>query len=138
MRHFRQLAVALLLLLPLATAQVAGAEDRSKYQVTTPPADVDDVIVTGTHGLVGPVTRKNAGVRDVTLNYPNVDVHEAAKSILGDLLGLNYFVDPTISGTVSVVTAEPVTRADVLPVFESALKGANLALVKRGGLYTIV
>lgn len=75
---------------------------------------------------------------DVTLNFPNVDVHEAAKAILGDILGLNYAVDPAVTGTVTVVTAHPVTKADVFPVLEDLLQAANLGLVKRGAVYTIV
>ncbi|HSZ75280.1 MAG TPA: type II secretion system secretin GspD [Rhizomicrobium sp.] len=75
---------------------------------------------------------------DVTLNFPNVDVHEAAKAILGDILGLNYAVDPSVSGTVTVVTAHPVAKGDVFPVLEDSLKAANLGLVKRGAVYTIV
>ncbi len=74
----------------------------------------------------------------MTLNFPNVDVHEAAKAILGDILGLNYAVDPAVTGTVTVVTAHPVTKADVFPVLEDSLQAANLGLVKRGAVYTIV
>lgn len=76
--------------------------------------------------------------QDVTLNFPGVDVHEAAKAILGDILGLNYAVDPSVSGAVTVVTAQPVKRSDVFPVLEDSLKAANLGLVRRGDVYTIV
>src|SRR5689334_1314233 len=48
---------------------------------------------------------------DVTLNFPNADVHEVAKAILGDILGLNYAVDPSATGSVTVQTAEPVAKA---------------------------
>ncbi len=99
---------------------------------------VDDEIVNGTQVLVGDPGRSRRPAGTITLNYPNVDVHDVAKSILGDLLGLNYAVDQSVSGTVTVVTAEPVTKRDVLPVFESALKASNLALIKQGNVYTIV
>src|SRR5262249_43972261 len=75
---------------------------------------------------------------EVILNYPAADVHDIAKSILGDTLGLNYAVDPAASGNVTVETANPVKRADVLPVFEQSLKAAKLGLIKRGDVYTIV
>jgi general secretion pathway protein D len=80
----------------------------------------------------------NAQNADVTLNFPAVDVHEAAKAILGDILGVNYAVDPSVSGNITVVTAHPVTKADVFPVLEDSLKAANLGLVRRGAVYTIV
>jgi general secretion pathway protein D len=75
---------------------------------------------------------------DVTLNFPAVDVHEAAKAILGDILGVNYAVDPAVTGTITVVTAHPVAKADVYPILEDSLKAANLGLVRRGAVYTIV
>ncbi len=75
---------------------------------------------------------------DVNLDFPGVDVHEAAKAILGDILGLNYAVDPSVSGAVTVVTARPVRKKDVFPLLEDSLKAANLGLVKRGDVYTIV
>src|ERR1051326_6268787 len=75
---------------------------------------------------------------DVTLNFPNADVHEVAKAILGDILGLNYSVDPNVQAQVTVETAQPVARADVLPILEESLAAAKLGLVKRGDVYTIV
>lgn len=69
---------------------------------------------------------------DISLNFPNADVRVAAKAILGDMLHLDYTVDPTVSGTVSVVTATPVARSSVLEVFERALRASNLALIPQG------
>ena len=74
----------------------------------------------------------------VNSNFPGVDVHEAAKAILGDILGLNYAVDPSVTGTVTVVTAHPVAKSDVFPIMEDSLKAAGLGLVRRGAVYTIV
>ncbi|HEY5047932.1 MAG TPA: type II secretion system secretin GspD [Rhizomicrobium sp.] len=79
-----------------------------------------------------------AGTANISLNFPGVDVHEAAKAILGDILGLNYAVDPSVSGAVTVVTANPVRKSDVFPILEDSLKAANLGLVRRGAVYTIV
>lgn len=69
---------------------------------------------------------------DITLNFPNADVRVAAKAILGDMLRLEFSVDPSVTGTVSVVTAAPVARSSVLEVFERALRASNLALVPQG------
>ncbi len=75
---------------------------------------------------------------DVTLNFPNADVHEVAKAILGDILGLNYAVDPSATGSVTVQTAEPVARVDVLPILEEALSASHLGLIRKGSVYTII
>lgn len=69
---------------------------------------------------------------DIALNFPNADVRVAAKAILGDMLRLEYSVDPSVTSTVSVVTAAPVARSSVLEVFERALRASNLALVPQG------
>jgi general secretion pathway protein D len=83
-------------------------------------------------------TQASGQPNDVTLNFPNADVHEVAKAILGDILGLNYAVDPSATGQVTVQTAEPVAKVDVLPILEESLSAAKLGLIKKGTVYTII
>jgi general secretion pathway protein D len=75
---------------------------------------------------------------DVTLNYPSVDVQIVAKAILGDVLNVKYTIDPSVHGVVTVQTAQPIRRMDVLALFEESLRNANLALVSHQGSYSIV
>jgi general secretion pathway protein D len=96
------------------------------------------LLVCGIGGAIAQPVPAAAQKGDVTLNFPAVDVHEAAKAILGDILGVNYAVDPAVTGTITVVTAHPVAKADVYPILEDSLKAANLGLVRRGAVYTIV
>jgi len=105
-----------------------------------PPAHDPTAIYPGTESFTAPkpASEKPKGPNDVTLNFPNADVHEVAKAILGDILGYNYSVDTSATGTVTVVTAEPVARADVLPILEESLSVAHLGLIKKGDVYTIV
>jgi general secretion pathway protein D len=72
------------------------------------------------------------------LNYPSVDVQAVAKAVLGDILNLKYTIDPQIHGVITVQTTRPIRRADVLALFEEALKAGNLALTVRGGVYEII
>lgn len=74
----------------------------------------------------------------VNLNFPSVDVRSVAKAILGDTLGLPWAVDSTVQGQITVETPKPIRRADVLAYFEQALINANLALINRAGVYTVV
>lgn len=74
----------------------------------------------------------------VSLNFPSVEVQAFAKAVLGGVLGLPYAVDPSVHGVVTLVTARPVAKADVLPMVEEALKTSGLALEPRGGVYTIL
>ena len=116
---------------PTAIAPAAAPEN----------APQSGIVVRGSGRTIGPAPRTQPYVAhpgDVTLNFPATDVHDAAKAILGDILGLNYAVDAAVSGNVTVETAQPVAKQDVLPIFEEALKAANFGLVRRGRVYTIV
>ncbi len=75
---------------------------------------------------------------EVSLNYPGVDVQAVAKGVLGDLLGLSYTLAPDIHTPVTLAPGHPIARADVLRVFEEALRNASLALVQQGAGYAIL
>jgi general secretion pathway protein D len=122
----------------LSLAGVAAAQNPKV--LTTPPPPPTSAVYPGTQQFTA-APRAATGVvqtNDVTLNFPNADVHEVAKAILGDVLGLNYAVDPTVQGTVTLETAQPVSRNQVLPIFEEALRASKLALVRQGDVYTVV
>jgi general secretion pathway protein D len=75
---------------------------------------------------------------DVGLNFVNADIAEIAKGVLGDLLKLDYVIDATVQGAVTLQTSRPLARDAVLPAFEEAIRLAGLALVHTDGLYRIV
>jgi general secretion pathway protein D len=137
----KRFVLATLCLLAVSSAAIADGPP------ATPPANnpvltgqTQSEVFPGTQTFTGPkhAGSRAAGPSDVTLNFPNADVHEVAKSILGDILGLNYAVDPSATGSVTVVTAEPVAKADVLPILEESLQAAHLGLIKKGAVYTII
>jgi general secretion pathway protein D len=74
----------------------------------------------------------------VEINFENADIQTVAKTILGDILELNYVVDPRVQGMVTLASTGPVARKDVLPVFESVLRMSNAAIVRDGSLMKIV
>jgi general secretion pathway protein D len=74
----------------------------------------------------------------VTLNLVNVPAPQAAKTLLGDILGVRYTVDPGIEGKVTIQTPKPVARAAVIDLFQAALRSNNAALVNANGMYRIV
>jgi general secretion pathway protein D len=100
-------------------------------------------IYPGTGALYTPVSKSVAGATttpegDIALDFSNADIREVARSVLGDLLGLNYLVDNSVQGTISVQTNQKLRKADVLPAFETVLRTNGLALVQQGGFYTVV
>ena len=74
----------------------------------------------------------------VDINFDGADIQNVAKALLGDTLGLNFMVDPRVQGNVTLASTGPIARQDVLPVFESALRMSNAAIVREGNLVKIV
>ena len=74
----------------------------------------------------------------VEMNFDGADVQTVAKSLLGDILQLNFVVDPRVQGNVTLTSAGPIPRKDVLPAFESVLRMSNAAIVHSGNLVKIV
>ena len=77
------------------------------------------------------------GGGSVTLNFVDADVKEVVSVLLGETLGLNYVVDPAVSGSVTARTAEPLNRSQVLGALESILAMAGAALVPQADVWAV-
>lgn len=91
----------------------------------------------------GPVGRTTpAGGREtadgVSLNLVGASVAEAAKTVLGDVLGVNYVVSDKLKNTVTLRTVRPVDKAGLLEIFESVLRVEGAALVVQNGVYKVL
>ncbi|MBO0758525.1 MAG: type II secretion system secretin GspD, partial [Bradyrhizobiaceae bacterium] len=74
----------------------------------------------------------------VEMNFESADIQTVAKTLLGDVLQVNFVVDPRVQGTVTLASVGPISRKDVLPAFESALRMQNAAVVHDGKFLKIV
>lgn len=79
-----------------------------------------------------------AGENDITLNFQDTDLREFIKVILSDVLGESFLIDPRVGGSVTIQTVAPVSRAQVMPIFEEILAMNGAAMVPSDGLYKIV
>ncbi|WP_316200636.1 MULTISPECIES: type II secretion system secretin GspD [unclassified Bradyrhizobium] len=101
-------------------------------------------MVEGTGRFVGesPTGAVSRGAEDVadgvTINLAGVPVPQAAKTVLGDILGVKYTVDPGIEGRITIQTPKPVARAAVIDLFQAALRANNAVVVNNRGIYRIV
>jgi general secretion pathway protein D len=75
---------------------------------------------------------------DITLNFASADIREVVKVVLGDILKLNYVVEPTVQGTVSIQTSRPLAESALLPTLETLLRLNGAALVESGGGFKVV
>jgi general secretion pathway protein D len=98
-------------------ARPDDGKDRKTITPDATPADKtrsETVYMEGTGRFVGeqPVrARPLAGAPDndaVTLNLVNVPAPQAAKTVLGDMLGIKYSVDPGIERKITIQTPTPV------------------------------
>ncbi len=71
-----------------------------------------------------------ASTGEYTLNFDNAPVANVAKSILGDILGVGYVIDPRAQGSITLSSGRPVAKKDMLFILEDALHANNLNLLK--------
>src|SRR3954447_14843473 len=72
------------------------------------------------------------------MNFENTPVPTVAKVVLGDILGVGYVIDPRVQGAmVSLTSARPVPKNDILYVLESALRMGGFDLIRDNGGYRL-
>jgi general secretion pathway protein D len=132
---------------PAPPAPTLSATPFAQSAALQPPAHEEEIlpppeIRRGSGRFVGsgPSSRTVAATPEgqTTLNFVNADIADVAKAVLGDLLKLNYLVDATVQGSVTLQTSRPLAHDVVLPAFEQAIRLAGLALVERDGIYRVV
>lgn len=75
---------------------------------------------------------------NITLNFNNTDIHEVAKTILGDILNRNYSINPAVQVKVSLHTSQPLNRDALIPTLDSLLFMHGAVLRDNGSLIEIV
>jgi general secretion pathway protein D len=75
---------------------------------------------------------------EITLDFSDLDIRDAASQILGDILHVNYTVDPAVRGTATIHTAAYMSRPQLLATLQSLLAANNATVVETAGLYRIL
>ncbi len=100
-----------------------------------------DEIIRGNGRLIGAPPRHPTGnsnePANITLNFLNADVRDVAKAVLGDYLHLNYEISADAKGTVTIQTSQPLTKSQVMPIFEQVLRLNGMAVVETHGVYRV-
>ncbi len=109
-----------------------GAEPQTP--AAAPPASPDPQSQERT-ASAEPVALRGDGVE---MNFEGTDIASAAKMLLGDVLHLNFEIDPRVQGSVTLASVGPIPRNEVLPVFEGVLRMQNAAMVHEGNFVKIV
>jgi general secretion pathway protein D len=126
---------------PTTVDERSGGSDQALKPLLFPgtPADVAPASPDPGTGIrtasAQPISFSGDGVE---MNFESADIQTVAKTLLGDVLQLNFVVDPRVQGTVTLASVGPIQRKDVLPAFESALRMQNAAVVHDGKFLKIV
>lgn len=76
--------------------------------------------------------------RDITISLVDSPVTSAADAILGRELGVSYTVDPEVTGAVTLQTGRPVSRRELLSLFEAALADVGGIIEAANGIYRVL
>lgn len=74
---------------------------------------------------------------EVTLNFVDADIRGVAKAV-GQITGKNFVIDSRVSGTINIVSAQPISRDLVYDVFLSALRLQGYAAIEDRGIVKIL
>jgi len=81
-----------------------------------------------------PVERKG----DVSFNFDDADLLSVIQTVFGEILKVNYIIDPRAAGKVTFRTVAPIPREAVLPFMQVILRLNGIGIVEDAGLYRIV
>ncbi|MET3582640.1 general secretion pathway protein D [Mesorhizobium robiniae] len=64
------------------------------------------------------------------VNLEEAEIKVAARTVLGEVLGISYSIDPRVAGNVSITTSKPTPAPEILTMFESALRSSGVAMMR--------
>jgi general secretion pathway protein D len=125
--------------LPPVTGEGAIAPPRVSGSVGT--ANVISPVLTSTAApatlplrLAGDTT----SLGQITLDFADSDIREVTSQILGDILHVNYTIDPAVHGTATLHTATTLTRGQLVGLLQSLLAANSATVVETAGVYRVV
>jgi general secretion pathway protein D len=74
---------------------------------------------------------------DISLSYVDSDIREIVRAVLGELLQVNYSIDPAVQGRATIQTRTPLRRDALLPTLQVLLEQNGLSLVLQNGIFRV-
>ena len=75
---------------------------------------------------------------DLSVELTKVDIKQAIKIILGDILKLNYVLHPDVRGLVTLRTVRPITKTQMLGLLDAVLEAHGLMAVHGDAIVQII
>lgn len=110
-------------------SNAAAASDSADSDPDAPDAITEaDLIGSGAH------PESDNGFR---LNFEDAEIKDVLQAVLGQTLGLNYTIASGVTGRISISSASPQTREELLSTLETVLALQGLSMTKSGSVYRI-
>ena len=126
---------------PNASLPEATLDDtKSNKENTLSKKAAEPKIFKGTGAVIKPKpepTIQSVG-NNVLLNFEGADVREVAKTVLADILGHSYIVDPRVQGSITLRTTKPLPQDALMSTLESLLKMNGATMILENGVYKIL
>ncbi len=82
-------------------------------------------------------TKAVTASKGVLLNFEDADVRTIARFV-GKLTGMNFVVDESVKGSVTIVSSHPIPLSKVYPVFQVVLQSHGLTTMRHGSVIEIL
>jgi len=134
------------LLPPVSVSKAAAESEVESFKKTQNQQSVDSMKTkielcpqTDQFVPVTPAQYRKIGSKagSYNLNFDDTDLGEFVKVVLSDMLGQNYALSPKVAGRVTLQTAQPLTKSELLPTLEMVLRMNDAVLVKDSKIYRI-
>lgn len=124
---------------PAATPEVGVIKQPPTDQAAAvnPSNPAGELVAETGPGVEGVVLDQGAGEKYIILNFDNTDI-QTIISTFGELLGINYIIQPGITGSITVQSYSRFPTANLFEIFQNILEINGLTAIKRGEFYNIV
>ena len=104
------------------------------------PANIGAGVSLGEAAALGAQTEGGVSgeIGTIALDFVDTDMRDVVAQILGRVLQVNYTIDPAVKGTVTLRTANPLTREQLIPTLRVLLGQNGATLIQSGSLYRVV
>jgi len=122
--------------------ETEGGEEAEKSR--KPQSGKDKVVSTETKDVGKEEHKSVAEVKllpasgSVSLFFDDADIYEVAHTIFGEILKVNYLIDPKVSGRITFRSVRPIKKTDLLPVVSTLFRLNGVSIVEEAGIYRII
>ncbi len=75
---------------------------------------------------------------DVSLFFDDADIFEVTHTIFGEILKVNYLIDPKVTGRITFRSVRPIKKNDLLSVVSILFRLNGVSIVEESGIYRII